>query len=371
MRRILVSCALVLAGCAGEGLGGDAGPDSGPVIEPRADYAAPGPHPVGNVRIAAMGERALPVELWYPAAEEREEQSLAAFEAGGENEAAMEELLDAAPDCVRRTTRSGASPPAVSAPEALPAIVFSHCHGCVRFDMAAVAERLASHGIVVAAPDHLGNTLWDARAGMLEPVGEAFLRVRASDVSSVLDRLLDGDAEEMPSELRGRIDPARVGVMGHSFGAATTGLVVKNDPRFVAAMAVAAPAAVLGGVRIEELDVPYLWLVAREDHSVGEVGNQLMRAEHRRIATPSWRVEIDDAGHWSFSDILGLDAAFTAGCGDDTRQLGGEPFTYLDPDVARDLASSTAAAFFAIHLLDDPGAATALRRLNAPPISVQ
>jgi hypothetical protein len=31
--------------------------------------------------------------------------------------------------------------------------------------MAAVAERLASHGFVVAAPDHVGNTLWEAVAG--------------------------------------------------------------------------------------------------------------------------------------------------------------------------------------------------------------
>jgi len=101
----------------------------------------------------------------------------------------------------------GRGAPAVLEPTALPAIVFSHCHACTRYDVAEVAERLASHGIVVAAPDHLGNTLWDQRAGTLEPLGEAFLDVRASDVSSVLDRLLDATAAELPADLRGRIDP--------------------------------------------------------------------------------------------------------------------------------------------------------------------
>jgi len=376
----------LLAGCDDPTPTVDAGPsadassdapmiDAGPPIEPLADYGAPGPHPVGNVRVLMADRddsRMLPVELWYPAAESaRAEadtgQSIATFEAGGPHQDALDDLLSTAPDCVRRTTRSAAAPAATTEPAMLPAIVFSHCHACTRYDVAEIAERLAGHGIVVAAPDHVGNTLWDAQADMLEPVGDAFLAVRASDVSSVLDRLLDASAPELPADLRGRIDATRVGMMGHSFGAATVGRVVTTDDRFVAAVAIAAPIAVLGGVQIADVDVPVLWLLAREDNSIGDIGNRLMRNEQNRVTTPSWMVEVDDAGHWSFSDIAGLDPMFAAGCGTGMRQaMPEESFEYVDPVIARGVAADTATAFFAIHLLGDPGGATTLRRLTAP-----
>lgn len=357
----------------------DSGVDAGPPVEPRADYGEPGPHPVGNVRVVMPGRdgtRMLPVELWYPATEDARTaaeagQSMAAFETGTANATALGDLLATAPDCVRAQTRSAAAPAAATDPATLPAVVFSHCHACTRFDVAEIAERLAGHGIVVAAPDHLGNTLWDARAGMVEPVGDAFLAVRASDASSVLDTLLDASAPEIPADLRGRVDPSRVGMMGHSFGAATTGLVITTDDRFAAAVAIAAPIAVLGGVRIADVHVPVLWIVAREDNSIGEIGNRLIRTEHMRATTPSWRLEVDDAGHWSFSDIDGLDAMFSAGCGEGVRQtVPDEPFTYLDPAIARGIAAEAATAFFAIHLLADPGGATALRRLEGSPAHV-
>jgi predicted dienelactone hydrolase len=351
----------------------DAGVDSGPAIEPRADYGEPGPYPVGHRRVVMVdrtGERALPVELWYPADDAARDEAtrgrpMEAFEAGTANEATLASLIaDAPASCIRARTQAADAPPAASTEGALPLVVFSHCHACTRFSSAALAERLASHGVVVAAPDHVGNTLWDSLAGEVAPVGDAFLRVRASDVSSVLDRLLSPDAEEVPADLRGRLDPARVAMMGHSYGAATTGLVANTDDRFVAAVAIAAPIAAFGGVSLAEVDIPYLFLVAREDNSIGELGNIVIRGEHEELAT-SWRVEVDDAGHWSFSDVPGLVPMFAAGCGDGVRQtMPGEPFTYLDASVARELAADAAMSFFAIHLLDDPGGATTLVRLR-------
>lgn len=384
-RLAALAVALVLAACdpAPTAPPADAGTtaldappavDAGPPPEPRADYGAPGPHPAGNARIEIVdrtGARTLPVELWYPALETARAaadtgQAIEAFESGTANESAIAELVAAAPaSCVRARTRSAAAPDAAGAPASLPLVVFSHCHACTRYDVAEVAERLATHGIVVAAPDHVGNTLWDERAGMLAPVGSEFLEVRASDVASVLDRLLDASAAEIPASLRGRVDAARVGVMGHSFGAATTGLVVTTDPRFAAALAIAAPISALGGVRPTDVAVPYLFLLMGEDNSIGEIGNRLIRNDFNRISQSSWLVEVGDAGHWSISDLAGLIPAFAAGCGDGERQtMPGEPFTYVDPAVARELAADVAAAFFAIHLLGDPGGATVLARLD-------
>jgi predicted dienelactone hydrolase len=351
--------------------------DAGPPPEPRADYGVRGAFPVGNRRVVmddGSGSRALPVELWYPAAEAARTVSetgvpLADFERGTPHEARMTELVAASdPACLRAQTASAPAPAAATRTAPWPLVVFSHCHVCTRFDVAEVAERLASHGIVVAAPDHEGNTLWDFEAGTAAELGSDFLAVRVRDVRRVLDRLLEAGATEVPEDLRGRLDPARAGVMGHSFGGLTTGAVVAEEPRFIAALSIAAPISFLTGTRPSSVETPFLLLLAREDNSIMEAGNTVIRNDFRRLAGPAWLVEVDDAGHWSFSDIAGLGGTnFLAGCGAGTRQTApGETFDYLDNAAARDLAADVAAAFFAVHLLDDPGGATALERLPLP-----
>ncbi len=333
--------------------------DAGPVVG--EVYGEPGPHPVGNARIAMTdrtGARTLPVELWYPAVETARAlaaagQPMEAFEAGTANEASLAAMVAASPaSCLRATMRSALDAEAAATPALLPVVVFSHCHACTRFDIAEVCERLASHGIVVAAPDHLGNTAWDEPPAA---VGSEFLAVRASDVSSVLDRLLDASAAEVPATLRGRIDPARAAVMGHSFGAATTGLVVASDERFVAALAIAAPVRALGGIDAADLDVPYLFLLAQEDNSIGAAGNSLLRSDYAAVPGPAWLVEVADAGHWSFADIAGLGGEFTPGCAalDDRHP-------YLDNAEAREITSDVAMGFFAHTLLGDADGAAFL-----------
>jgi len=350
--------------------GFDGGTDAGPPPAPSADYLEPGPFAVGNQRLSltdAARARTLPVEVWYPADESARAaaemgQALAAFEEG-ERRAALEALIaDAPASCLRLTTGSAPAPDLAPGAEPWPLVVFSHCHSCTRFDMAEVAERLASFGVVVAAPDHEGNTLWDDLEMMSAPVGGEFLEVRVADVRFVLDALLDDSNAEVPEVLRGRLDPARVGVMGHSFGAATTGVVAGRDDRVIAAMAVAAPISALGGgIRAPSIDVPFVFVVAQEDNSIGEAGNDLIRREHARLGAPSLLVEVQDAGHWGFSDHAGLDDSFAAGCGSGTRQTGGgEAFDYLDPVIARDIAADVAAGFFARHLLGDEGGLTPL-----------
>ncbi len=347
--------------------------DAGPLPEPRADYGVAGPHAVGSVTVMMMdrtGMRMLPVELWYPAdeaarAEAATGRPIEAFEEG-ERASRLAELVAAAPaTCVRRTMHAAAAP-AVAGGGPWPVLLFSHCHTCTRYDMAEVAERLASHGIVVAAPDHIDNTLWDQLAGTSVGVTAEFLRVRSSDVSSVLDRLLDPAAAELPADLRGQLDADHVAVMGHSFGAATTGVVVRDDPRFIAALAVAAPISVVERVNVTALEVPYAFLLMREDNSIQEIGNRFIRMDAMRLGGPATLVELDDGGHWSIADLCGLVPAFAPGCGDGVRGSvpGDVPFTYVDPSAARELAADVAAGFFATHLLGDPGGDTFVRRLD-------
>ncbi|MEQ9076704.1 MAG: hypothetical protein RLP09_22795, partial [Sandaracinaceae bacterium] len=134
--------------------------------------------------------------------------------------------------------------------------------------------------------------------------------------------------------------------------------------RFRAGLAVAAPLTALGGgVTAGDITTPFAFVLAMEDNSITEAGNRLIRNEHRRLGAPSLLVEVEDAGHWSFSDHAGLVDLFAAGCGEGERQTSpGEAFTYLDNATARDVAAGVAAAFFGRHLLDDPGGLTPILR---------
>lgn len=337
-----------------------------PPSEP--DYGQPGPHPVGHTRIViddASGTRALPVEIWYPAdpAEAAAAEAgvpLEEFEPRGpERELLAGLVVDAPAGCTRAQTRSAAEAVPAAAAAPFPLVVFSHCHECVRFSSFSIAERLASHGFAVAAVDHVGNTLYDAQAGTGVPLSSEFLAVRATDVARVLDVLLDPGAPELSPELVGRFDPARVGAMGHSFGAVTTGRVLQDDDRVRAGVVIAAPVQnpLLPGVALAEIAEPMLMMLAQEDNSILEVGNNLLRSNFEQANPPVWLVEFADAGHWSFSDVCGLVPAFDPGCGDGLRQTEPlTPFTYLDNELARDTAASYAARFFAAHLRDEAAA---------------
>jgi hypothetical protein len=100
-----------------------------------------------------------------------------------------------------------------------------------------------------------------------------------------------------------------------------------------------------------------MFILAREDNSISEIGNNIIRSNFKRANTPSWLQEIDDAGHWSFSDICALTPNLAPGCGEGTRQTeAGESFYYLENESARSLAASYVTAFFLAQLRGDAGA---------------
>lgn len=336
------------------------------------DYTAPGPYVVGNTRFTLpAGERSLLVEVWYPAdaaaaADAAKGHPIAEFVPAGADRTAFEGLLAALSPAgtigTRLQTRSALdAAPAAGGP--WPLLVFSHCHSCTRFSTFSIAEHLASHGFIVAAPDHAGNTLFNELAGDTAEIGEAFLLVRRGDLGAVLDAMLDPRAAAVPAPLRGLADPARVGAFGHSFGAATVGRLAQEDPRVRASMPIATPIEnpFFPGNKLADIHVPLLSLLAEEDNSIGALGNNLI-ASNFKIANPPIRlVRIRDAGHWSFSDICGVIDGFAPGCGEGERQtVPGEPFTYLDITVARGIARAYALAFFDRYLRDAPDAAAYL-----------
>lgn len=108
-----------------------------------------------------------------------------------------------------------------------PVILFSHGLGGSREGYEYVGRHWASHGYVCVHLQHPGSdeSVWKGKAKALPELRQAARTpgaavARALDVRLALDRLAVLHRDEGP--LRGRLDLARVGMAGHSFGAQTT-----------------------------------------------------------------------------------------------------------------------------------------------------
>lgn len=317
------------------------------------NYEERGEYGVGVMREEIVGadDRTLQITIWYPTDTPDGEVALSQL-VSGERADTLQGLVDAAPaECTRGTMDATLDAPLADGP--FPAIVFSHCLSCLGFSSSYIAERVASHGAIVAGVTHTGDTLFGQLDGMVAPLNAAWLETRTLDVSATLDALLASDT------FSATIDDTQIGVFGHSYGATTTGKVLQDDDRFVAGVAIAAPVEnpLLPGVTTAGIDEPLLFLLAQEDNSITEVGNNFIRNNAMVMPGGSWLVELADAGHWSFSDLCGIVEAFDPGCGDGERQtVPGEAFTYLDASVARGIGASYVAAFFGLHLHGDAAA---------------
>lgn len=237
--------------------------------------------------------------------------------------------------------------PAFAQDEKFPVAIFSHGHLSYAEQSSYLGEYFASHGYLVLAPDHLGNTL--VNAGEDRPFEQYTLRPR--DISAVLDR-----ANNLP----GLSDRAgeEVVLLGHSFGGYTTlaasgatyaasSSVSGNyrDERIDAAIPMAAGNHHMfkdGGVK--DIDIPVLMLTGGMDLAVrnateGDLYWAELDGEHDR------RVDFPRAGHHSFDvacevfPLLGQDD----GCAE----------TNVAASEAQRLINIYALAFARRHLFDD------------------
>ncbi|MBC8292498.1 MAG: hypothetical protein H8E45_04950 [Proteobacteria bacterium] len=174
---------------------------------------------VSRLDVDGLSARPVAVELFYP--------STAAATAGIP--------LDAT------TLMGGQMPPSPAyrdvamATGSFPLLVFSHGFAGTRNQSIYLVTHLASHGYVVASPDHHGNTLPDLLNGVVDFDSAVN---RPVDISFLLDELLAANAT--PGDfLEGAIDATRIGMSGHSFGGYTTlaiagGAFFYDEPLIVA-----------------------------------------------------------------------------------------------------------------------------------------
>ena len=176
---------------------------------PYVSPAGPGARAVGSLEDALVSTDGLelPVQAWFPVAGDPPAEDDPDADWYIYDGLAKGVALDAPPDCAERH----------------PVVVFSHGSGGIRWQSIFLTERLASHGYVVVAPDHVGNTMFDMVGGDFteEQMMEAVLR-RPVDVRDAFDWLIEQSADP-DSPLSGCVDPdAGYAVMGHSFGGYTS-----------------------------------------------------------------------------------------------------------------------------------------------------
>jgi len=219
-----------------------------------------------------------------------------------------------------------------------PLVLYSHASGGHRGQSSFLCTHLASHGYVVAAADHTGNTAADfaarakriAAGEVLTPAeSDARLRQIIADRVPDLRSLLNEMLERAPAEVSDRIDDERVGLIGWSFGGWAALSTLEVDDRFgaVLALAPAGNSKPLPGIIPATLtfawkrEVPALFLVAERDRFTPLSGQYelfartpsqkkmfiLRGADHQHFAD-----EIDEPGLCSqehahlFTRVLGL-----------------------------------------------------------------
>ncbi len=201
------------------------------------DPFARGPLTVG-VRTGAIfdgtRDRRLVYEVWYPAAARRGQIERDSFTMPGRATASHQQAA--------RDTAALAG--------TYPLVAFSHSSYGDRRQSSFLTTHLASHGYVVVAADHAGNTASDfvARQGAtamtpdeLSTYIARIIEDRRPDLRALIDRAIDGGMGE-PSAL---VDRDRIGLAGWSFGGWSVLATPEADAR-VAAVVAMAPA---GGSR--------------------------------------------------------------------------------------------------------------------------
>ena len=310
MRRFVVTLAALVAATAL--LVGPCAPSAAVATRTpglRSLHAAPpdglGRYAVGldTVRMVdpARADRTLTVDIWYPA-DKRSDAPIAALDLVF-TQLPLPGVL-AGPETARGS---------------FPLVVFSHGSGGVRFQSWFLMQALASHGFVVAAPDHAGNTAVDAIAGTSDPLAVAAAN-RPRDVSFVIDEMLARDRDPA-DRLHRRIDERVIAVAGHSFGGftalATAGgfLDYPPDPRVDAIVPIAPATFGFTDEQLASIDVPTLLMGGTSDTAV-PIEPGIVRAWDLISGRPEYRVDLQAAGHNSFTNVCDIrDAYVVAGVG--------------------------------------------------------
>ncbi len=182
-------------------------------------------------------------------------------------------------------------------PGSHPLVLYSHGFTSTRDGGAYLAEWLASHGYVVAAPDHPLT----ARGAWLGRAAEDVVN-QPADLGFLIDTILGWHDGERPFD--GTIDPGRIGVMGLSLGGLTATLAAFHprlrDPRIRAAVSLAGPMRIFEPEFFAAVTTPFLMIAGDADVVVDYASNA---ARVPADVPGSQLVAITGGSHAGFDDL--------------------------------------------------------------------
>jgi predicted dienelactone hydrolase len=382
LRLALAVGALALVACSDDAERAEplpfaaAGPDAAP------DPSMMGPYPVGvrtltiydyrRVKTSTVDgtrtPRKLVTEVWYPAVEAARGQPGVVYRA---HDILPPDVADElAGESVALPTTAVRDADARKGDAPFPLVIFSHGNGGVRVQSTFFTEGLASHGFVVVAPDHEGDTLSDflARGGLSSADVIGAYPERSDDVRFLMDHFTSLTADD---PLFGKIDGEKIGVSGHSFGGLTTIRVSGLDTRVKAAVAMTPPGFTISWIGVDrslaDIGIPMMIQSGGIDRTLPP--EMHIPSLWREMARPRWWLSIDTAGHFTFSDLCVLDlaaieAATNVGVGDVLEDGCGE--VNLAPELAYPTIRHYGVGLFNAALRGSTGSYDLLVRERAP-----
>ncbi|WP_405164412.1 hypothetical protein OG203_04650 [Nocardia sp. NBC_01499] len=374
---------------------GAAGASPAAPVDPIVTVVLPaptGPDPVGltewQLTDTSRGDpwepsrrRDLMVQIWYPA-DDNDTSPIAAWMPPGGQEEQLDYLTELgvpsgswalAPSHSRRNeparTDGGRFPILLNSPGMDDATGWS----------TAQAEDLASHGYIVVAINHTheafavqfpdGRT--ERSAVPLDSpqhvLSDLLLPTRVADARFVLDQLTaaathsTAASASLPQHLADVLDPAQVGMFGHSLGGSTTAQTMHDDARVRAGVDLDGP--ILGSVSTDGLDRPLLMLASDTSPWYGHSGWELSWPANTGLKIP---LRIAGTRHMSLCDqqviLAQLAAAGLLGADKKIDAIGS-----IDPHRSIDLQRAYLLAYFnAAFGRGDTGIAETITRLAQP-----
>ncbi len=280
--------------------------------------APTGSYPVGmRIMQVKAGGRDVVVQVWYPAAASH--KPFAAYRRREETtrQSSYQDVLP---------TNSRLEAPVADG--SFPVLLFSPAWGGRRTQNTYLTEDLASHGYVVAAMDHPGNSgptvyrdghvdqpatgdAMDFGTLSLDEInaeGAKEVERETADEIGVLDAL-EGMNQDRKSPFYQRLDTTRVGALGHSFGGAVGAEAAIEDGRIKAALDL--DGSLFGRMQREGLPKPFMFIeqdlpvyADLAKRSVPDLINDALNASDLEAMRKfgAYRIFLHGSTHESFTD---------------------------------------------------------------------
>jgi predicted dienelactone hydrolase len=274
-------------------------PEPEPEPEPFAEPDGFGFNTVGHVSFTVVDEarddRSVLVDLWYPVDQlDTFVIPLAIYKTGVTTTTGQHFTVKAA---------LAVEDLLVSRDEGRELLVFSHDFDSLNTQSTLLMEMLASHGFIVASPEHTGST----GAANSDPSDDETTAAshRVADVSLVIDAMLERSATARDS-FEGRVDGSRVGVVGHAFGGLTSLGTAAGwaggaiDERVKALVPISASMdGTFSNTQLASIELPALLLGGTED-TVVPINNNAIAFERMTGSPALYNVGIIGATHEHF-----------------------------------------------------------------------